>query len=524
MNKFIKSILLVGLTTVFSCNPNLVDEPPMGATELDFFSNTDEFRQVTTGVYATLINYYCWCGGAAGYAQATWLLPGDDLTESRGQRAPLELFNGLNPNNAATQRVFQESYKMIQRANVVLEKVEEIDFSGFQNAAEVPMMGGEASFLRGYAYFKLFNMFGSVPIVTSRIADRAGTNTPKSPALDVLNQAIADFRRSLESVPEAWPANFAGRVTKNSARGMLMKALVFRANHTKNQADYTEALTVFNTITARMVPNFIDNFNSFTENNAESLFEIQASQPNSGNSNTGLANDGAWRGVENMTIYRGNQMQPGDLGSRNHESNTRFLATLKLLDNFGTDPRISVFLRTNDGFNGRIFQKYNIPVGVHAINAFQGGSMNNERILRYADVKLLAAEAMAKTNNVAGAITQVNEVRARARAWAATANLGTAIVPPANRPTTETNVATVLQWIRDERYVELAAEGHRYWDLKRWHLAGDIDLTGWGGGHTHFSTHLAQTFEFDVAKHLVFPLPQTEIDRNSAILENNPGY
>ncbi|HLU92813.1 MAG TPA: RagB/SusD family nutrient uptake outer membrane protein, partial [Membranihabitans sp.] len=67
-------------------------------------------------------------------------------------------------------------------------------------------------------------------------------------------------------------------------------------------------------------------------------------------------------------------------------------------------------------------------------------------------------------------------------------------------------------------------EGQRWWDLKRWHESGDVDLTGWDGSDDNFSTFLASPVQFDVTKHLVFPLPQAEIDRNSAIIENNPGY
>lgn len=76
----------------------------------------------------------------------------------------------------------------------------------------------------------------------------------------------------------------------------------------------------------------------------------------------------------------------------------------------------------------------------------------------------------------------------------------------------------------DERFVELAGEGQRWWDLKRWHESGDINLTGWTGGDQHFSSFLASPVQFDVNKHLRFPLPQDEIDRNSAIIDNNPGY
>jgi len=82
----------------------------------------------------------------------------------------------------------------------------------------------------------------------------------------------------------------------------------------------------------------------------------------------------------------------------------------------------------------------------------------------------------------------------------------------------------MMQWIMDGRFVELAGEAQRWWDLKRWHAAGNMDLTGWDGSDAHFSTALTSPVQFDVNKHLVFPIPQSEIERNSAITENNPGY
>ncbi len=148
---------------------------------------------------------------------------------------------------------------------------------------------------------------------------------------------------------------------------------------------------------------------------------------------------------------------------------------------------------------------------------------NNERVLRYADIKLLAAEALLKTGSPSAAIGHINDIRTRARTWALSSGNGDGTIP-ANYSTTETNTATVMQWVMNERYVELAGEGQRWWDLKRWHEAGDINLSGWNGGDTHFSTNLSSPVQFDVNKHLVFPLPQSEVERNSGIIENNPGY
>lgn len=527
MKIFIKSTLMALTISFISCDPDLVDEPPLGPTEQSFFSNVNEFRTQLTSVYAAIYDDYHFAAPSFnfnGWVTSTWLLPGDDLTENNAARTAVELFDGgLNPTNQQIGFVFSSAYKMIGRANVTIDKVRTVDFSSFEGAEEIARMEGEALFLRAYAYFKLFNVFGSVPIVTERLQTEEATNTPKSPALDVLTQAIEDARMAIDFVPESWDDANAGRITKNAARGLLAKALVFRGNYTGNTADYQEALNVFNTITAGLEANFLNNFSAFTENNGESLFEVQAAVPSSNNNNLILHNDGAWRGVENMSVYRGYMMEFGGRGDFNDASATKFFITEKLLNGFGNDPRISVFLNPEDGFEGRIFQKYNKPDGTNELSGFHGGSVNNERVLRYADLKLIAAEAALKSGNTAAAIGHLNDVRTRARVWGSTSGFGDGAAP-ADRPAGEANAATIMQWIMDERFVELAGEGQRWWDLKRWHAAGDINLTGWDGSEANFSTNLASPVQFDVNKHLVFPLPQSEIERNSAITENNPGY
>jgi starch-binding outer membrane protein, SusD/RagB family len=527
MNKYIAFLIICLVFIAPACDPDLVGEPPLGRTEETYFSNATEYRTILVGVYASLYDHYHFAAPSFnfnGWITGTYLLPGDDLTENLAARTSVELFDGsLNPTNVQIGFSFQSCYKTIARANVILDKVRNVDFSGFDDPEEIAKMEGEALFLRAYAYFKLFNVFGGVPVITKRIQLESETNTPRSTPNEVLTQVIEDARAAIAIVPESWPQNYAGRITKNSARGLLAKALVYRANYNNDDTtDLQEALTVFSSITASLVPDFIDNFNSYTENNAESLFEIQAGQGSAQN-NLILHNDGPWRGVENLSVYRGYMMEFGGRGDFNDASSTKFLITDKLRNAFGNDPRLSVFSNPDDGFGGRIFQKYNKPDGVNLLTPVHGGSANNERVLRYADLKLIAAEAALKTGNTAAAINHINDVRTRARNWGADSGFGDGVIP-ANHPTSESNATAVMQWIMDERFVELAGEAQRWWDLKRWHAAGNMNLTGWDGRESHFSTALSSPVQFDVNKHLVFPLPQAEIERNSAISENNPGY
>ncbi len=520
MKTYIKALILLLSVIAVSCNKDRLDTPPTGNTESAFFETTLQFRQNLVIVYAKLYDFYFY-NASGGCPSSLWLLPGDDLTETQGARLSEELFDAsLNPNNPRVTYYFTHLYQLIARANVLIEKTETVDFSGYDNKDEIPMMEGEALFLRAYAYFNLFTTYGSVPLIIQRIQSQAESNTPKSDKMDVLNQVIADATQAISLLPPSWPTEYNGRATKNSARALLMKAQVFKGDfESNNLSDFTDALTTFSQIDVQLDTSYLANFDAFNENNQESLFEVQASTPTAID-NIFLYNDGPWRGVECMSIFRGPQQVDGTFAA--NLGPTKYIITDKLLNAYGTDPRIAVFLKADDGLGGKLFQKYTVAGTDDLTVPFQN-SANNERVLRYADMKLLAAEADLKTGNAPGAIQQINDLRKRARDWALAAGIGDG-TEPADRSVSETNEATIMQWIMDERFIELAGEGHRWDDLRRWHAAGDINLTGWDGTIQYFSTALNSQSQFNVSKNLLFPFPQTEIDRNSAITENNPGY
>jgi len=515
------AVVVLMLAFVLACTTELVDEDPLGPTEETFFNNAAEFRQILVGVYA---GYYDWFFGFGtdGSHYSMQRIPGDDLTESQGARTSEELFDGsLNSTSGRVGTLYNTCYQVITRANVVLDKISQVeDFSELEGGDEVVGMEGEALFLRSFAYFTLFNNFGDVPLILQRPPALTDVNVPKSPANDIITQVIEDCKRAIEILPTSWDDGNRGRVTKNSARGLLMKALVFRANYNGDDAaDLQEAITAFNSLTSVLLPNFIDNFDSDRNNNAESVFEIQSAKPGAFN-NIWLDNDGPWRGVESLHVYRGYMMEPG---VPNNDGQTKFLITDKLLNAYGTDPRISVFLNPSLGATeSKIFQKYNKPDGTNILFDFVNTSSNNERLLRHADFVLLAAEAYLKTGNTQGAVDLVNSVRTRARTWGADSGFGDGVTP-ADYPSSG-DATQIMQWIMNERWVELAGEAKRWDDLRRWHRSGDMNLSSWTGDDAGFSTFLSSPVQFDVSKHLLYPIPQDEIDRNSAISENNPGY
>ena len=514
-NLYIKS-LLTAVITVFSfnaCDVSRLDSPPLGLTEDSYFTLQSEFEQVLYNAYAKMTDWYWY--RAQNFLQPMYYLPGDDITEENGVYGTWELFNNINPTDGRIAYFWRSTYELIQRTNVVIEKTTNADRSLFDDPSFLDVHRGEALFLRALANFKLFNMFGTAPLITQRLTSE-NMHTPKSSGTELLDQVITDLQTAIPLLPVAWDDAQRGRATKNSANGLLLKALVFRGDYTGNAADYTAAVQAYNNITASLTTDYTDNFSAFTENNTESLFEFQASRA-PGQDNVWLQNDGPWRGVEVMSTYWGFYTVVSNESRNNLPGNT-WKVTRKMYTAYGADPRVAYFTEAD-----RAFTKY----GKEGLDELSGtvGSLNNVRILRYAESKLLAAEALLLSGgSKAGAIALINEVRKRARDWAAAAGIGNG-TDPADRSTSETDDATIMQWIEDERAAELMGEEQiRWFDLKRWDARGYKDLSTWTGDDQGFSTDLSATFRFQYPKHLLLPLPQSEVNANEQITENNPGY
>lgn len=296
------------------------------------------------------------------------------------------------------------------------------------------------------------------------------------------------FLSFLFAAAQAQNGDVRGRVVDSTSTGMLGKALVFRASATKNGADYGAALAAFNKISgAKLMDDFGDNFAFDTENNEESLFEFQASQA-FGFDNVWLSNDFD-NAVGNLSIF-------WDFYDNNFAlfGMSPFFATAKLANAFDAgDPRLAATLDPAD----RTVKKYVLR---NKLNQPGAGSVNNYRILRYADVLLLKAEA----------ISLINQVRTRARKLANSA-------APADRSTTEGDKTKIMDWIMNERFIELAGEGQHWFDLRRWQLQGIISL------NDAFFNSNTTTMSFQLPKHLNFPIPNSEIDVNPNVPQN-PGY
>lgn len=504
--KIIISFIVIATLATNSCNEKTIELEPIGDTEASFFQNEEQMTQAVMGVYQKLNFFYQW--GNDRILHRIWLLPSDDLTNPGGDA--FEIFSSLNGGNSFSSQYFNYAYQLIARANTVLQKIETNGgFAYDANSDADDWHKGEALFLRAWMNFRLWNTFGTAPLINERILDINDAFPPNSTGTELLDQAAVDLREAINLLPASWDAANLGRVNKNSARGMLAKVLVFKGTVNNTTADFTEAINVINNITGvSLMPNFNDNFDAEKENNAESLFEFQANRA-SGNANpwVGGGND-AFAVIGELNSYWGFFDNKGYGGN-----NRSFSATQSLKNAFEDgDPRVGYTLipgQENHNVLKYILKNAYVPSGVG-----QGLSQNNPRILRYADVLLLKAEAIVRSGgDLNEAIGLVNQIRQRARL--STEDGVEAAVPADHGP--QSDAATALDLIFQERRLELACEeGHRWFDLRRRHLAGEINLANWD-----FSSVRA---DFDWQPlNINMPLPENEVLQNPNLNQNN-GY
>ena len=494
-------VAIVSLTFVgYACNEKNIDLEPLSITEAAYFKEEIDFDRSVLAIYAKLTDFYWFNGNNP--IHGFWQLPGDDITTTG--TVAYEIFGTLQPEGDPTRQpaasYYRTAYQLINRANTTLQKIEE-DKTVYKTPNLKNYHKGEALFLRGMMYFDLANFFGTSPLITKRIQSTEEITQPNAADGALMDQAIKDFQDAATLLPVAWDNANKGRATVNTANGFLGKALVFRGSIKKQDADYAAALTALNKITGvSLLPDFGSNFDTKNENNAESLFEFQATQP-SGGDNVWLSNDFD-NNIGSTSAYWGYYENHWSLFGA-----APYVGTKKLLAAFDPkDPRLPLTMDAQT----RAITKYVLR---DQKTQSGPGSLNNPRLLRFADILLLRAEAtLLSGGSTADAIGLVNQVRTRAR------NMVVSGTVPANYATTQTDKTVIMNWIANERFIELAGEeGARWLDLRRWHLNGRINLATWD-----FSSDRSD-INISLPKHLFYPIPLTEVDLNPNV-KQNAGY
>lgn len=488
-NIFFTSILLLSIS---SCSSDFLDRKPKGLLTYDTFFETEEHAvQATNAVYN---NFLSWEFTALPYLGATDIVS-DDSDKGSTPNDALYLLEmdefQFNATNTVFSGMWKGHFHTIFRANLAIENIPQIEM----NEELKNRLVGECKVLRAYCYYRLSQWFGEIPIVTGQLTeDQYFTQERKS-----LNEVYAliekDLTDAIQVLPEktAYKSQDLGRVTVGTARGILAKTYMAKHDFTKASE---QCELIINSNKYSLVPVYSDIFTAKSEQGPESIFEISATALQAAVAGPGSSPFNMVQGVRGSPNLGWGFNRPSDNLVTSYESgDPRRQATVLYVGEILPDG--SAKIEDNpDILNEQYNQKAWVPK--HA--GLQDNGPGNLRLLRYADILLLGAEAQNELGNSTKALTYINQVRKRAR------GSNNFILPDL----TMTDQTQLREKIRRERRSELAMEQQRWFDLVRWGTAGEVMR--------------ASGKPFVDNKHELFPIPQTEIDLSNGILIQNQGY
>ena len=493
---FILFITVAAMIGIASCGKDFLEVPVQGQSLPE--NDPDFARNLVTGTYNSLINTDGWGRDIHGlmFVIATNIMSDDaDKGSTPGDFGPagdLDNFT-VTPGNSVINSLWKGHYNAINVANRALETLPE---SAVDEETKTRLTA-EVRFIRAYLYFNLVRYFGHIPLITRVPTDNIDANseefTTQVPKETVYQFIIDELTFAKDNLPLKGQTQ-VGRITKGAAQALLAKVYMYTTPANWQQV-YDLTKEVMNSGLYDLAGDYATIWRESGKNNIESIFEIQ----------TGVTSacDG---GIYNYSEFQGpragfargwsdlgwgfgtpsqnlvNAYEPGDL---------RKDATIITIDNDGTTLWDGVRIPSKDSVEGQYYnyKAYHSQVA-ESYCGNRGEMPKNIRILRYADVLLMNAEAAFNLGNTGEAKDNINLIRERAG------------LDPLD--------AVTMDDIWKERRLELALEHDRFFDLVRQGRAAQV-MTAAGKN-------------FTAGKNEILPIPQEQIDLTEGKLQQNPNY
>jgi hypothetical protein len=493
MKKATYMLMAAGIISLSTGCSKFIDYDPREDFQItadDYLKIPEDYQRMVIGTYSPL--QWLYANPVIGdVASDNSVCGGENATDVLGLQQIDDYV--VNANNFYFTEAWRSCYEGINRANYLHQNKAGLDFAGKD------ALYGEVYFLRAYYYFELVRMFGDVPLfVDKRLSASDSRQYQRAPKADVYKQIEIDLTEAIRVLPTI--NNQKGRITKFAAQALLGKVLLYQ---NKFEASAAMLENVVNGPFS-LVPNFGSIFLQTGENGPESVFEIQYSNlspfydwsnPGRGQGNLAVQMCGVRNLAGNSPYAQGwsINLPTKELAAAYTAGDRRKDVTILDIEAYkNANPAMNIsYLQAPYKNTGLYNQKYHPRKG-ETSGQIELNFLNNNRTIRYADVLLMAAEALNRsaTPNDTKAQTYLNRVRARAFG---------------NSLNNITATGTALrQAIWDERRLELAMEGDRFFDLVRTGQAA-AKITG-----------------FKASRNEVFPIPQQEIDISG--LTQNPGY
>ncbi|WP_422005214.1 RagB/SusD family nutrient uptake outer membrane protein [Roseivirga pacifica] len=488
MKKINKALLLILIGCVFgltSCEDFLKEDPKDRTAVSNFYTSENAAISAVNSIYAHLNSQ----GGdtfGGVYHGGVWVAPGlasDEMVNLQAgspDQDQIATFTAT-PDNGMLYEIWKQHYKAISLANTAIARIPGVDM----DATARENLVNEAKFLRGLLYFNLVRLFGEVPLLVEEVVPLTPPNTATA---DIYAQIIADLTDA-ESLPATQQLG-RGKATSGAAKAILAKVYLTLGMYTEciQKCEEVRALGIYD-----LWDDFSDIYRIANRGQNEAIFSV-----------------GFGTNESSIIFWEVSQMHvrflPPELQSAGITTNTLgWTGPTEDLAN-AYDPAderrdVTVFNRFNETVGGTA---YDVPFSryyfrkywdVTVPSEFAATSAENDfPVIRYADVLLMYAEALNEANRTSDAFDPLNEVRERA---------GLTDIDGLDQ-------SALRDVILEERRLELAAEGHRWFDLVR----------------TNRLEQVVEAAKPDVnvePRHYLFPIPQRERDFNPN-LEQNDGY
>lgn len=561
-------ILLIGIAIgAAGCDEDLLTTVPTDEVSSGTFWSTErDFNTALNASYERMVGFDLnpmYFDGATeiAYSHADWM---------RQHEYVMGRADALSGWSAA---IWSRNYTGISRANEILAQLEGVE-EGVLSAEVADQIRGQALFLRGYFYHEMLWMFGGVPLFTSVPTVEEARSVSRASREEMYDQIMADLSEAANLLPESWASNQFGRATRGVALGYQARTALYEAswqeNHEGNQSRANElyntaasmAQAVMDLNVYSLHPNFRELFTYAGEESNEILFSYQKVAGQNG--------WWAWLGFAPSSMGSNVDVEPTrELANRFpmadglpiDESPMYDPTAPRIVYNGGSptvettgmyanrDPRFyATILFPGQEFNGTVYNSYpscesGAPEGYCSPtsdrilltdynNTYTGyiamkyvdpqdeSSPSNSGLnvikLRYADILLMYAEAKAELGELDASVNAVlKEIRDR-------------VSIPLPVDVTTMSQEEAIEFIRNERIIELAWEGLHLADIRRWATAEEvlnggvhgIDIAVGGDMEPVPGQHVRS---FTAPRDYLWPIPASERDLNPN-LEQNPGY
>ena len=474
------SIIVCMFLFLSSCSQDFIDFIPTSSATIDLIYKTDkDFLDALTATYTPIRDAY-----------QNFYIFGD----LRGDDSWCEMFKNrsttysdqftLNSSDGSVSTAWQRYYQAIFRVNTILSKLEDFDVTTIPRKNRYI---GEARFLRALCYFDLIRIFGAVPAVTTPVGVQDAYLTPREPVENIYNNIIIpDLLAAENALLASYSGSDVGKPTIGAAKALLGKAYLTMGDFSKAESKLME-LTSMN---YALLDDYNALFDYSNKRHSEYIFNIEYEHGVNGGSqftNAFLPNSVEMQLFYGITGYGDEYNNPTQvLIDLFEDHDLRKEMTVGIIGGFydATNTFIELPVFTSQTYT----KKYITPTPA------RNDSRADWKVIRYADVLLMLAEAMNENGQTAQAIPYLNMIRKRAGV---------------NEYPLTISQAETRDAIMKERRLELSFEGHRWFDLVRTGKAYEVMREY---GMTEYMT--------------VFPIPlsQVQLINNPAIMPQNTGY